>query len=113
MSTRDWREAAEKELRRAGVTAWRFEIGGKHLHLRYEFRGQSYLFVMPASPSDSRRGLLNAMSDLRRKLGLKVDAPPRSSRPKAKRAPPRQLSPMEGLTERPDPFAVLRSLLKD
>jgi Rha family phage regulatory protein len=67
-------DAVTDELERAGVQ-YRVDNGGKHLHVKYGPAFQ-HLYVTSATPSDTRRGPLNARTDIRRHLrdfGLMAD----------------------------------------
>lgn len=45
-----------------------FEFRGRHKAARLSFKDRSYRVFYPATPSDSKRGILNLMRDLRRGL---------------------------------------------
>jgi hypothetical protein len=59
-------------LREAGADAVRMEMGGKHARVVFEWRGREQFYVLPGTPSDSRRGAKNSISDIRHMLGLVV-----------------------------------------
>lgn len=67
MSARDYLDMVEEELGAVGVK-YTLEHGGKHLIVRWQHNGADRRHVMPASPSDSRRGVINSRADVRRIL---------------------------------------------
>lgn len=75
------------ELDRHGIPA-RYEHASKHARIYFERGGKEQFYVIPASPSDSARGLLNAMADIRRLAGIrkvKTEAAPRPKRRPSRR----------------------------
>lgn len=75
------------ELDRHGIPA-RYEHSSRHARIYFERKGKEQFYVIPASPSDSARGLLNAMADIRRLAGIrkaKTEATPRPKRRPSKR----------------------------
>lgn len=64
-------EALIAEIRAHGVKTWRIDKAGRaHPRLMFEFAGRPLMYVMPNTPSD-KHGVLNALSDLRRLMGVK------------------------------------------
>lgn len=86
---RAYTDAAQAEFTRAGVTEWHIEQGGKHPRIVYQHEGVERFYVIPATPSDSARGVLNMASDLRKALGITGPRVKKSTRPprKQKRHP--------------------------
>ncbi len=60
------------ELQRHGICDAFVEQHSAHPRIRFTHNGRPMFFVFPSSPSDMRgRGLDNALSDLRRLIGVK------------------------------------------
>lgn len=89
------------ELEAANVRVVSVEIN-KHVKVRFMVGGAERLYVCPASPSDSRRGTINALSDIRRMIG-RDHLPSKSARPPAQYKPPRP-KPVPAL----DGFGLMR-----
>ncbi len=94
-------------LREAGITEYEVDRSRPHHRLLFEANGRKVIFVYPASPSDSRRGLVNALTDLRRIIGVKRSAK-RSDRPPRKRNRTRP-EPVLTFPVRADPWEKLRA----
>jgi hypothetical protein len=62
--------AVIKFLRQAGAHNVRIEYGSKHPRCYYSWLNKETFYVLPNSPGDAYHGQRNAISDLRRKLGL-------------------------------------------
>lgn len=58
------------ELSAHGVKRWEVEVNHKHPQLHFEWNGKEMMFVFPNTPSD-RRGRLNALTDLRKIMGVR------------------------------------------
>lgn len=104
----DYTRAVLAELATHGVTEYDIEDGRKHRKLRFIFGGKPILYVMPKSPSDWRASL-NAVSDLRRIMGvdrLVVKNAERRANPKA-RAAPRDTAGPDSFTPMHDGLAAL------
>ena len=102
---------AKAELLRAGVTAYTFEMGGKHPRLVFIHNGRPRVYVLPGSPSD-HRGPLNMRTDLRRMLGIVAEKGEPRERRRRKRYASDVPPPMPAMLPRPDPFAILAVLLQ-
>jgi len=106
---RDMITAVETELRKAGVT-WTRDDKSRHLKYTITVGDQTRLFTCAATPSD-RRAHLNALTDLRRVLGIKrvVHKNPENRK---KKAPTKLVSAakMPTVTVRPDPMQALAAL---
>lgn len=99
--------ALSAELARAGIRDYEVDTRRPHWRLSFMHNGQRRFVVFPASPSDSQRGVRNAVGFLRRTLGLAAPARGKSERPAKVRAE-RPLPSLRGaLDARPDPMAVL------
>ena len=102
------------ELARAGITRWAVEHGGKHPKLRFSFDGRDLCIVYPGSSSD-HRAQANAVSFLRRILGVRRAPPPNPTKlppNPGHRARRQTISPPPAqISARPDPFAALARLL--
>ena len=104
---RAYTDAAQAEFARAGVTEWRIEQGGKHPRIVYQHGGVERFYVIPATPSDSVRGVLNMASDLRKALGITGPRVKKSTRPPSKRNRTTGVPMPDSFYVAPDPFAVL------
>jgi hypothetical protein len=62
--------AVIKFLRQAGAHNVRIEYGSKHPRCYYSWLNKETFYVLPNSPGDAYHGQRNAISDLRRRLGL-------------------------------------------
>lgn len=89
------------ELEAANVPVLSVEIN-KHVKVRFTVKGTPHLYVCPTSPSDSRRGTINALADIRRMIG-RDHLPAKSTRPPPKHKPPRP-KPVPAL----DGFGLMR-----
>jgi len=106
VGSNEYADALIAELARAGITEHTIEQGGKHPRLIYHQDGKRRMYVFPASPSD-RRGLINAVTDIRRHLGIAAPKRAKSARP-AKTRIIRDDAPMPtSFSVRPDPLAML------
>jgi hypothetical protein len=114
----DYDDAVELELSRwPGVTFHR-EVRGKHYALVLAYRGATRFVIYPASPSDSRRGALNHLANVRaelRALGAQrlattkvEDRRKRKPQPTATVYEFERANPGEGPLR--DPFAVLADM---
>lgn len=93
-----------------GATEVRVTVGRKHRRLRFSFRGETKFYVFPGSTGDGMRAVHNALSDLRRLMGVKrVTNHSASPRRRRMDAPEREPC-VPRLTMRPDPMAVLSGL---
>lgn len=107
-------ETAERELTAwPGVTA-SFERTAKHQRAVFSFGGATRFVVFPTSGSDSRRGALNFLADMRKELralgAVRVDRQSTSERRPRAVSPPRPVSAPTITDPRPDGFAALRDL---
>lgn len=99
-----------KELNRHGIKDWAVDTTGKHNKLRFVWGDKVPMLVFPKTPSDSQRGLLNCLSDLRKCLGTKRvthKSPNRGNHHTPAATPP---PACPHLTIRPDPFMALSGL---
>lgn len=81
-------EAADAELAMWPGVSWRREVRGKHRALVIGYRGREMFVAYPCSSSDSRRGGLNHVKDVRavlRALGATRSAVARSEAPRRQR----------------------------
>ena len=83
--------ALEAELRRVGVASWSVSCN-RHIKIRFAWQGRTVVFITPMSPSDAYRGQKNALSDLRRILGVKPkrrksERPPKAPATRVEKAP--------------------------
>jgi hypothetical protein len=105
---KDYIRAVKAELAAHGVAEYQIDDGRKHKKLRFSWQGKDVLYVMPKSPSDWRASM-NAVSDLRRLMGvdrLVVKNAERRAAPRsraASKAPP----PPESLTLARDGLSTL------
>lgn len=104
-------EALTAELRRHGVTEWTVDTSHPHPRLYFTWQGRRRFVVYPSSTSDARRGAVNAVTTLRRLLGVRRIKTPTSARKTRVKAPDRLPPPPTQITVRPDPWAVLRTLV--
>ena len=106
----EYADALRAELLRAGVTDFEFQHGGKHPRVVYMHEGQRRMFVFPASPSDGRHGLRNAVADFRRHLGIAAPKQSRSRRiAKPRKAQDAISTTPDSFTVKPNPLLVLRA----
>lgn len=115
MKSREYVEALKRDLLHYGATDVRITSGGAHPHIKFNYDGREMMIPFPASPSDGRRGLMNALTGLRKKLGVKktksaLQLP--ANKKHHKNANRASLSPVlpETLTVFSDPFACLDDL---
>lgn len=66
----DYLTTLTAELRAHGVTKWDVERNHRHPRLYFWHKGRRMFYVMPSTAGD-RRGHLNALSNLRRMMGVK------------------------------------------
>jgi len=107
MKQSDYRNALLAELARAGVTEYEFQYGGKHPRIVFWHNGKRVMYVYPASPSDTNRGILNAVSGIRKLLGLAAPARGKSDRPPKARIRRDAPAPVLESFACADPFAKL------
>lgn len=101
------------EIQSHGVENYAVDDTGKHMKLRFRWNGQQLMQVYPRSPSDSQRGLLNCLSDLRKQMGVKRDIK-KSAAPKRRTRRHATVAPLPTtITVKADPFAVLAKLKKE
>ncbi len=98
-------------LREAGITEYEVDRTRPHHRLLFAVGERKVIFIYPASPSDSRRGLVNALTDLRRIIGVRRQVK-RSERPPRKRNRT-QPAPDLSFPARADPWEKLRGLRAD
>ena len=101
--------ALTTELERAGVSEFDFTHGGKHPRVTFTVAGQERFYVFPNSPSDSQRGVLNAVAGLRKMLGIAAPKAVKSTRAAKIRTPERAPGLPDGFTVKEDPMAALRA----
>lgn len=107
MNNRAYIDALTAELEAHGVSDYRVEHGGKHPRLIFTFRGREMFKVFPASPSDNRRGIQNAVRELRKLMSVKRKIH-KSTGPKRERNRTEPRIKSLSLTVKPGPFEVLR-----
>lgn len=64
--------AITAELARGGITKHEIQYRGSHPRIIFQHDGRERFYVFPNSPSDNRRGILNAVADIRKMIGLKA-----------------------------------------
>ena len=112
----DYFAAAEREVAQWPGVRLRFENTSKHRKAVVSFAGAERFVVFPMSPSDSRRGVANFLSDLRGELRtIGAARSVRAFNGEAKRTThrPRPARPivLPSISDpRPDGFAALREL---
>lgn len=98
-----------EELKLHGVKEYEIDRTGKHDKLRFRWQGKTLMHVFPKSASDSYRGLLNSLSDLRKSLG--VSRIVRKSETRVEKIRRKPVAPVSAekltITVKPDPFTVL------
>lgn len=106
---REYVAALAVELARVGVDDYQVRSVGRlgHPRLFYTYKDREQFVVLPASPSDSRAGIRNAVGFLRRQLGIAAPTVAKSARPAKRRAGERDITIAGCLDARPDPLAVL------
>lgn len=72
MKAREYTAIFTRILHRYGATDIRLVTGRKNNHLWFNYRGEVMRISYPLSPSDSRHGLKNGISQLLRMLGVKT-----------------------------------------
>lgn len=101
------------EIHLHGVSQYDIEPHGSHRTLRFTFNGNKVMLVFGTNPSD-RHHLQNALSDLRRAMGVKrIVTKRRAARPSMLRSRPRAAPPvLPSASAAPlaDPWAPLRGL---
>lgn len=102
--------ALTEELRTHGVHEWFVDETGKHNKLRFRWNDRSMMYVFPKTPSDSKRGVLNALSDLRRSLGVRRVIRKVEAREQRQRSPEKAHKEQLVITVKPDPFAILATI---
>lgn len=104
----DW---LEPRLAALGIQVVALDHGRVHAKLRVAHAGRERFVTIPVSPSD-QRGVRNCLSDIKRELGIldSAAARPRLPRPRKQRAPKLVAVPLP-MTEIPDPWAALGSLV--
>ena len=115
MSRCEYDLATERELIMWPGVTWRREHRAKHYALVLRFRGRERFVTHPATPSDSRRGGLNHVRDIRaalREIGAKRLEVEKSQGQRRTRNPttPRRLSITDRASGGPrrDPWEPLR-----
>lgn len=108
--SRQYVAALAAELARIGITRYEIRTGRGHPRLCYSLHGRERFIVFPASPSDSARGVQQAVAFLRRQLGIKAPERGKSGRPAKQRAGDRAVDIRGTLDARPDPWAALGRL---
>ena len=92
----DCEPALVAEIRAYSVTEYEIERHGSHRALLFTYDGRPVRLVYGTNPSD-RHHLLNAISDLRRAMGVRriivKRRGPRATRPPRRSAPPPVLAP--------------------
>lgn len=104
------RDALVEVLRAACVTDHRFETGKKHHRLYFTRDGVERFYVFSGTPSD-RRGLMNAVAELRAMVGRPKQEKGSAPKLARRKAPPRTAKPPETITILPDPWDALRQRL--
>lgn len=94
-------------LRDQGATDIRVEMGGKHPHIYWTWRGEAQKYITAGSLSDWR-GTNNALSDLRHKLGIIKTVKRVGERRERRERICRAETAPPALTALGDPFAALR-----
>lgn len=101
--TQDYIAVIADELKLHGVRSWDLDVHHKHPQIHFEWNGRSMMFVVPNTPSDSR-GHLNALSDVRRMMGVRRRIYKSSRVPKARNRTSVFLSFPTEFTVRPNPL---------
>lgn len=109
MSHADYHKRIIAGLSEMGCDDIRYEIGGKHGKMRFTFRGQEYQIPVPILPSESRRSVLNNLTEVRRMLGIRRPVHKSGISRQNDTAPRRRPQPPE-LTPLPDPWEPLRRM---
>lgn len=106
--------AAERELEHWPDVSCRFDVTGKHRRAILSFSGRERFVIFPTSPSDTARGHLHFITDLKvelRALGARrVERTPSTERRTRNVAAPRPTPVPEITDSRPDGWAELRAL---
>ena len=90
-------------LETSGAEHVHMTMGRKHPRVVFEWKGEEMFYVLPGTPGDTLRGAKNAISDLRRMLGLTPTAKRIGERRMRKAyAPEVKAAPPERLTDLPD-----------
>lgn len=100
-----------EELQAHGVTEWTVEHRGKYPQLRFDWKGRRLICPFAISPSDSAHGAANALSCLRKLMGVKRIPEKKSDGHKRKRNRVEAV-PDLSITVRPDPWTVLGNLMR-
>lgn len=101
----DYGELLVEEIRSHGVVSWEIDRHHKHPQLHFDWNGAPLMFVFPSTPSDSR-GHLNALSDIRRLMGVRRLVRKSTSPPK-RHTRTITLSALSEFTVRPNPLNAL------
>lgn len=112
MSHADYHKRIMTALSEMGCDNISYEKGGKHGRMCFTFRGQEYAVPVSDTPSETRRSLLNKMSEIRRMLGIKRPVHKSGISRQKDTAPRRRPEPPE-LTPLPDPWEPLRRMKGD
>lgn len=114
---REYQEGIAGEVSRWQGATLAFEIGGKHAYALISFASQSRKVFFPMTAGDSRRGLLNSLTDVRsvlREIGAERTPEPKAepgSRRQHHAGPARPIRPGE-VAQREDrwfgPLAALK-----
>lgn len=105
---RELAQAIEDTLLENGIEQWNITADGKHNKYRFQWNGREQIFMASSTPSDWRCWM-NAVSDLRRVLGVKrkVHKNP-ANRQRSYRKRVETLPKMPKVTIRPDPWEKLK-----
>lgn len=114
---------AYEEAIRAEVSRWpgasvSFSARSKHDQATVAYAGATRFVVIPSSPSDSRRGTANSISDVRTELqrlgAMRAIDAPKARRPKRARCSVERdvFAHVEPAPRRGNPFEVLAALRK-
>ena len=107
VNNRDHVQAIRDELESHGAVWLGIEHGGKHDKCRFRWNGVEQFYVVPISLSDNRRGTLNAVTELRRILGVKRAVKKNRGKKRRRDVCRRDEVKLGKITIKPDPFAVL------
>ena len=113
---RDMTAALVAELEAHGATEIEREItGGAHQVLRFKWRGRERSFFYPFSPSDGQRATKNALTELRKVLGVKRIIT-KSGKPKQRKLrgvrEPVKVPRLKHIPPKPHPFEKLKELME-
>lgn len=111
--SREHVDALTAVLVKNGINHWDIDDQGRHYRLVFKHKGKERFYVFPRSCSD-RRGVKNAVSDLRKMIEpprpvRSVTAKPRAKKVVAAKAK-RPMPDMPVITVKPDPWAKLAAV---